>query len=70
MIYLAIYTVFMLAVGFVFGVAIERRLNKADAREIIEENRKMHREIAQLRKHEVIEIVDHRAEPKSYFEPF
>ena len=70
MFYLALYTVFIMAVGFILGVITKEHIDKEAIREVTAENRKLHRENANLKKHEVIEIVDRTAEPKSYFEPF
>ena len=70
MFYLVLYTVFLMAVGFVVGFLTKEHMDKKDLREVQDENRKLHRENANLKKHDVIEIIDHTAEPKSYFEPF
>ena len=70
MFYLVLYTVFLMAVGFVVGFLTKEHMDKKDLREVQDENRKLHRENAKLKKHDVIEIIDHTAEPKSYFDPF
>lgn len=70
MFYLVLFSVFIMAVGFVLGVITKEHIDKEAIREVVAENRKLHRENANLKKHEVIEIVDRTAEPKSYFEPF
>lgn len=70
MFYLVLFSVFIMAVGFILGVITKEHIDKEAIREVVAENRKLHRENANLKKHEVIEIVDRTAEPKSYFEPF
>lgn len=70
MFYLVLFSVFLMAVGFILGVITKEHIDKEAIREVVAENRKLHRENAKLKKHEVIEIVDRTAEPKSYFEPF
>lgn len=66
----ALYTLAVFVFGFFVGMIFKQCIDKEAIRETVEENRKLHRENVNLKKHEVIEIVDHTAEPASYFEPF
>lgn len=66
----ALYTIAVFAFGFFVGMFFKHSIDKEAIRTTVDENRKLHRENVRLKKHEVIEIVDHTAEPKSYFEPF
>lgn len=66
----ALYTIAVFAFGFFVGMFFKHSIDKEAIRTAVDENRKLHRENVNLKKHEVIEIVDHTAEPKSYFEPF
>lgn len=70
MFYMILFAIAVFMAGFVFGVFVKDLIDRNAIRETVDENRKLHRENAQLKKHEVIEIIDHTAEPKNYFEPF
>lgn len=70
MFYFLLFMLLAFAFGFFAGVIVKQLIDKDAIRETVDENRKLHRENAQLKKHEVIEIIDHTKEPKSYFEPF
>lgn len=66
----ALYTLAVFAFGFFIGVIFKHFIDKEAIRETVETNRKLHRENVNLKKHEVIEIIDPTAEPANYFEPF
>ena len=66
----ALYTLAVFVFGFFVGIIFKQCIDKEAIRETVEENRKLHRENVNLKKHEVIEIIDHTAEPDSYFIPF
>ena len=66
----ALYTLVVFVFGFFVGMIFKQCIDKEAIRETVEENRKLHRENVNLKKHEVIEIIDPTAEPASYFEPF
>ena len=68
-----LYSVGVLAVGFAFGMSVKHIIDLDSIRALEAKNGSLHRENEYLKKaakHEVIEIVDHRAEPESYFTPF
>lgn len=70
MFYFLLFMLLAFAFGFFVGMFFKHSIDKEAIRTTVDENRKLHRENMNLKKHEVIEIVDHTAEPKSYFEPF
>ena len=65
-----LYTLALVAVGFLFGAIIKGLLDKDATRSIELENARLHRENENLKRHEVIEIVDRRTDTKDYFKPF
>lgn len=65
-----LYTLALLAVGCLFGVIFKSLLDKDAMRSIETENARLHRENENLKRHEVIEIVDRRTDTKDYFKPF
>ena len=65
-----LFGIAVFAAGLICGVAIKHLIDEEAINEYVAENRKLHRENVNLKKHEVIEIIDHTKEPKSYFEPF
>ena len=73
MLYLVLFSVFLMAVGFILGVITKEHIDKEAIREVVAENRKLHRENWNLKKRDHVEIInisDKAAEPECYFEPF
>lgn len=71
---LAIYTVFFMGVGFVLGVITKEHIDKEAYRDIVADNRKLHRENVNLKKRDPVETIhiytENTAKPKSLFDPF
>lgn len=62
-----LYSVGVLLVGFVGGIMTKHIIDKDALRSVVNEKNKLHREneyLKKLHEHEVIEIIDHRAEEK------
>lgn len=73
MLVFALYTVGVFAVGFLFGAIVKLVIDQDTMKQLEIKNAALHRENAFLRRNgktETIEIIDHRAEPESYFAPF
>ena len=66
----ALYTLAVFVFGFFVGMIFKQCIDKEAIRETVEENRKLHRENVNLKKHEVIEIVDHTADKEVQFGGF
>ena len=66
----ALYTLAVFIFGFFVGMIFKQCIDKEAIRETVEENRKLHRENVNLKKHEVIEIVDHTADKEVQFGGF
>lgn len=68
-----LYSVGVLSVGFAFGMSVKHIIDLGSIRQLEAKNGSLHRENEHLKKeikHEVIEIVDHRAEPEVKFGGF
>ena len=66
----ALYTLAVFVFGFFVGMIFKQCIDKEAIRETVEENRKLHRENVNLKKHEVIEIIDHTADKEVQFGGF
>ena len=65
-----LYTLALLGVGFLFGAVAKTLLDKDKLNAVHLENARLHRENENLKRHEVIEIVDCRQGKEDYFKPF
>ena len=66
----ALYSLAVFVFGFFVGMIFKQCIDKEAIRETVDENRKLHRENAQLKKHEVIEIIDHTKDKEVKFGGF
>ena len=69
----ALYTLAVFVFGFFVGMIFKQCIDKEAIREVVAENRKLHRENWNLKKRDHVEIInisDKAAEPECYFEPF
>lgn len=69
---LALYTVAVFIIGFVLGGVIKAFLDNDEILDLEKKNARLHAELNHIikTKNDTIEIIDHRAEPESYFTPF
>ena len=70
MLFFILYSVAMIMFGFVFGFTVKALQDRDQIHELEIQKASLHREVEKNRKVERIEIIDHRAEPESYFAPF
>lgn len=66
----ALYSLAVFVFGFFVGMIFKQCIDKEAIRDVVAENRKLHRENVNLKKHEVIEIVDHTADNEVQFGGF
>ena len=72
MIYFALFMTGAFMFGLVTGVVCDGMLRRDEIIALEKKNARLHAQLTKIKRQnvETIEIIDHRAEPESYFAPF